>query len=231
MVIEGQSRTTNLPWCLDEKQLAGAHEIEKLRLMNDAEMIAYGMLFLGEDDTSVLHRPTGPRPRGNCAVIAAGTGLGEAMLSWDGARHHPVASEGGHSDFAPRNDLEIELLQYLSEKYGGHVSYERVVSGPGLRNLYLFLRDTARGRESERLADLLRIGDPSATISRLGLSGEEPICVAALDLFCILYGAEAGNLALKSQALGGVFLAWMTRRRHPARWRFRFPRASEVGPW
>jgi glucokinase len=138
-------------------------------------------------------------------LIAAGTGLGEAILVWDGARHLVIASEGGHADFAPRNDLEVDLLRFLQKEFG-HVSYERVLSGPGLYNIYRFLRDTGHALEPQWLGDRLRSGDPSAVVSEVGLAGGHPLCTTALDLFVSIYGAEAGNLALKALAVGGVFI-------------------------
>ena len=142
---------------------------------------------------------------GNQAVISSGTGLGEAGLYWDGKKHRPFACEGGHSDFAPRNELEAELFRHLREKFG-RVSYERVLSGPGLLNIYEFLRDTRRGEETAALAEEMRRADPAAVISRAALAGKYELCVKALDLFVSVYGAEAGNLALKMMATGGVFV-------------------------
>src|SRR5438132_306887 len=139
-VIEGKCRTTNLPWQLDERDLARAVGAPRAKLLNDLEAAAYGMLYLRPDELCVLNAGL-PKRQGNVAVIAAGTGLGEAMLYWDGQRHHPMASEGGHADFAPQNDQEVELLRYLWENLGGHASYERVLSGPGFHNIYRFLRD------------------------------------------------------------------------------------------
>src|SRR2546425_1343057 len=136
-------------------------------------------------------------------LIAAGTGLGEALILWDGLRHHVVASEGGHADFAPRSDCETELLGYLRREFG-HVSYERVLSGPGLFNIYRFLRDTTCTTEPQWLKDRIAGGDRSAVISEVGLAGDHPLCVEALELFVSIYGAEAGNLALKALAVGGV---------------------------
>jgi glucokinase len=132
--------------------------------------------------------------------------LGEAMLVWDGVHHHPVASEGGHADFAPRTDQEVELLLYLRRQFNGHVSYERVLTGPGLHNIYNFLRDTAYAPEPAWLAERLATGDASAAIAEIGLAGGAPLCVAALDLFAAAYGAEAGNMALRCLAIGGVFI-------------------------
>ena len=137
---------------------------------------------------------------------AAGTGLGEGILYWDGKQHHPIATEGGHVDLAPRTDQEIELLCYLRQKFAGRVSYERVLSGPGIHAVYSFLRDSGHVAEPSWLVEKLRSGDPSETISQLAVAGEDPLCVAALDLFCTIYGAEAGNLALKCMAVGGVFV-------------------------
>jgi glucokinase len=139
------------------------------------------------------------------ALIAAGTGLGEALLIWDGRRHLVVASEGGHADFAPRTDLEVDLLRFLQKEFG-RVSSERVVSGPGLFNIYRFLRDTGHAPEPSWLGDRIASGDPSAVVSEVGLAGGHPLCVQALDLFSALYGAEAGNLALTGLAVGGVYL-------------------------
>jgi glucokinase len=131
--------------------------------------------------------------------------LGEAGLYWDGTRHHPFACEGGHADFSPRNELEIELLRYLLRSYA-HVSYERVLSGPGLRNIYNFLRDTGRGAECPEVVEAMHTQDPSAVIARAALEESCPLCVQALALFVSLYGAAAGNLALKTMATGGVFV-------------------------
>lgn len=152
-----------------------------------------------------LHRG-GEQTSGNAAVIAAGTGLGEAGLYWDGARHRPFASEGGHASFAPRDDLEMELLRFLLTEYG-HASWERVLSGQGLFNVYRFFRDTGRFEEPEWLAESIRQEDPAASIAQCALEGTAPICEHSLELFVSLYGAEAGNLALKMMAVGGVYIA------------------------
>jgi len=142
---------------------------------------------------------------GNRAVIAAGTGLGQAGMFWDGRQHQVFACEGGHTDFGPRNDLEIELLRYLLAKFG-RVSYERVLSGPGLVNIYHFLRDTGRGQEPKWLAEAMTVGDPAAAISQSALNGKSSLSEQALDMFVAIYGAEAGNLALKILATGGIFV-------------------------
>src|SRR5206468_2149650 len=143
---------------------------------------------------------------GNQAVIAAGTGLGEGGLYWDGSRHHVFASEGGHCDFAPVDDIQVELFQYLRARHG-HVSYERVLSGPGLVNIFDFLRDTGKGKPPDWLVGEIVETDAAAAISHAGLSGKCPMCEQALDIFVAIFGAEAGNLALKIKATGGVFLA------------------------
>jgi glucokinase len=206
-VIDGHARITNLPWALDEAQLATLTHVPRVKLLNDLEATAYGVLFLNDDERHLLN-PGAPVGRaGNIAVIAAGTGLGEAVLYADGTRYHPIASEGGHADFAARSDEEIELLRYLRTRFNGHVSYERLLSGPGIHNIYCFLRDTHYAPEPDWLGEKLSSGDPSATIAESGLAGTAPLCVKALELFSEIYGAEAGNLGLKCLALGGVFIA------------------------
>ncbi len=202
-VIEGKSKATNLPWELDERRLAQVLRVPRVKLLNDLEAATYGMLYLEPTDLHVM-QPGLPR-KGTIAVIAAGTGLGEAFLYWDGARYHPIATEGGHADFAPRSDLEIGLLRYLQRECD-HVSYERVLSGPGLFNIYRFLRDSGIAPEPEWLRTRIVEGDPGAVISEIGLAGDDPLCTKALDLFVSIYGAEAGNLALKAFAVGGVYV-------------------------
>jgi glucokinase len=205
-VLDGKCHTTNLPWQLDEQTLARAISTPRVKLLNDLEATGYGILQLPADELCVLNTGSRPGRRGHAAVIAAGTGLGEAILYWDGQRHHPIASEGGHVDYAPRTDQEIELLRYLRARIGGRVSIERVLSGPGFYDIYCFLRDSGHTPESFEVAAKFRTEDPNPTITRLGLAGEDPLCVAALQLFSTLYGAEAGNLALKCLATGGVFV-------------------------
>jgi len=202
-VVNGRSVTTNLPWQLDEATLAASLPARRVRLLNDLEATGYGVLTLPPTALEPLQR--GAARRGNMVLIAAGTGLGEALLIWDGQRHLVVASEGGHVDFAPRTDLETELLRFLRKELG-RVSYERVLSGPGLYNVYRVLRDTGGLPEPSWLHDRIATGDPSAVVSEVGLAGGHPLCVQALDLFVSVYGAEAGNLALKALAVGGVFV-------------------------
>ncbi len=202
-VVDGRCVTTNLPWELDEQSLSEAIPARRVRLLNDLEAAGYGVLALPLRDLAPLQ--AGTARKANMVLIAAGTGLGEALLVWDGASHHVVASEGGHADFAPRNDLEIDLLCFLQKEFG-HVSYERVLSGPGLSNIYRFLRDSGQTPEPQWLRERIEREDPSAVVSEVGLVGGHPLCTRALELFVSIYGAEAGNLALKALALGGVFV-------------------------
>jgi glucokinase len=202
-VVDGRSITPNLPWELDEAKLARSLGIPRVKLLNDLESAGHGVLGLSASSLVPLQ---GGQPRaGHRALIAAGTGLGEAHLVWDGHRHTVAASEGGHTDFAPRSEREIGLLRYLMRQFG-HVSYERVVSGPGLHHVYRFLRETDAGPVPDWLDAKLRTDDPSAVISAAALEGRDPACVEALDLFVSVYGAEAGNLALKGLAVGGVYV-------------------------
>lgn len=203
-IISGQCAATNLPWVIDPKRVARALNLRSVMLLNDLEATAYGIQTLPRSAFAVLNEGR-VEPHGAIAVIAAGTGLGEAALVWDGARYHAVASEGGHADFAPRNELEIDLLQHLAKRFG-HVSYERVLSGSGKVELYRFLRDTGRGEEPAWLAQQMAVEDPSPVVSELGLSGRSKLCADALDLFVSIYGAETGNLALKLLARGGVYV-------------------------
>ncbi len=203
-VVDGRSVTTNLPWVVDARRLGDDLGIPAVDLINDLEANAYGIGALEADDFAVLNAGA-LSTSGNAAIIAAGTGLGEAGLFWDGRRHCPFACEGGHASFAPANDLQSEFLTYLRRSYD-HVSWERVLSGPGLLAVYGFLRDTGRGEEPPWLAEEMRREDPAAVIGRTALLGRSALCAQALDLFISLYGAEAGNLALKMMAIGGLYL-------------------------
>jgi glucokinase len=203
-VRNGRVEASNLPWIIESKRLADELKITKALLINDLEANAWGIPALDAKDVVALNHVKG-KPIGNQAVIAAGTGLGEAGMYWDGLRHHVFASEGGHGDFAPRNPLEVELFNYLRTRFG-HVSYERIVSGPGLVNVFSFLRDTGRGTPPQWLVDEMAHSDPAAAISRAGMDSKCSLCEQALDLFVSIYGAEAGNLALKLMATGGVYL-------------------------
>lgn len=199
-VSGGQGRTTNLSWSLSEHALADATGIPRVRLLNDLEAAALGMLGLRGEQRAVLQPAREPARRGDIAVIAAGTGLGEAMLHWDGARYHAIASEGGHAGFAPRSDEEIELLRFLRAERGGHVSVERVCSGLGLRNVYRFARERSGEPEPDWLAERMQKEDVGALVGELGQSGRDPVCARALDLFISIYGNEAGALALRCVA-------------------------------
>ena len=203
-VIDNYSRTTNLPWVVDGASIAKQFDIPRVQLLNDLEATAYGILLLRPDEIEVLNPGVPPKKRQALALIAAGTGLGEAILFWDGKSYRPMPSEGGHTDFAPNNDNEIELLRYLRSQYL-HVSYERLLSGPGLHAIYEYLRDTKKN-EPTWLAEKIKAGNPAAEIAEAGLKGQAEIAKQTLDLFASVYGAEAGNLALKALALDGVYI-------------------------
>ena len=203
-VRNGRVETSNLPWVIEQSRLAKEIHLPETLLINDLEANAWGIGALAQSDLVPLNQVKGT-VIGNQAVVAPGTGLGEAGLFWDGARHHVVACEGGHTDFAPQGELQIELLRFLTARFG-HVSYERILSGPGLLNAYEFLRETGRGKESPALALAMEQGDPSAAISRAALGGTDKLADQAMDLFVAVYGAEASNLALKILATGGLFL-------------------------
>jgi len=204
-VLDDKVKTPNLPWLIDGSELRQALKLDSLALLNDLEAAAYGVFTLKDDEFCTLNQGT-QRQSGNKALIAAGTGLGEAILHDEGRHFHPLASEGGHADFAPRDDLEIELLRYLMGRFG-HVSYERALSGPGLFNIYGFLKEKRGFEEPKWLADRLAAeNDPSAVVSQAALANEAEICVKALDLFVSIYGAEAGNLALRAKALRGLYV-------------------------
>ncbi len=203
-VIDNHSRTTNLPWVVDGPSIARQFDIPRVQLLNDLEVTAYGILLLRPDELEVLNPGTPQKKRQALALIAAGTGLGEAILFWDGKSYRPMPSEGGHTDFAPNNDYEIELLRYLRSQYL-HVSYERLLSGPGLISIYEYIRDTKKN-EPTWLAEKIKAGNPAAEIAETGLKGQAEIATQALNLFASIYGAEAGNLALKALSLDGVYV-------------------------
>jgi len=203
-VRDGRCITSNLPWKIESRQLASTLKLAGTLLINDLEASAWGISALQPEDFVNLN-PGLPEASGNQAIIAAGTGLGEAGLYWDGQRYRVFACEGGHTDFAPCGELEIELLRYLTKKFG-RVSYERVLSGPGLVNIFEFLRDTGRGNPPQWLADEMNVSDPAPCISRAALDGRCGLSEKALEIFVSIYGAEAGNLALKMMATGGLFV-------------------------
>jgi glucokinase, proteobacterial type len=202
-VVDGQSVTPNLPWIVSAENLARTLNLESVTLINDLEATAYGIPALKNEEMLTLNE--GAVEQGNAALVAAGTGLGVASIFWDGKHHVPSASEGGHMDFAPRNPLEIELLKYMMTKHS-RVSIERVLSGPGLFNIYDFLRASGYGTEQPEIAARFAENDPSSVISRAALAHECKMCVKALDLFAAIYGATAGNIALTLKAINGVYI-------------------------
>ncbi len=204
----GRSKISNLPWVIDSRELAAQLKLRTVGLINDLEALAYGIDALESKDFVTISEGSSDA-EGNIAVVSAGSGLGEAGLYWDGFRHHPFACEGGHTEFAPKNDVEIELLQYLMKKYGNqHVSYERILSGPGVKNVYEFLRDTSKEAEPAWLKEELdAASDVPALISELALSKKAPICDRTLSIFVSVFGSEAGNCALKLMGTGGIFVA------------------------
>jgi len=206
-VVAGRVTITNLPWVIDETQLQAALNLSFVHLLNDLEAIAHAVPLLEPADLHTLNEGQ-PTPGGAVAIIAPGTGLGEAFLTWDGSRYRPHASEGGHTDFAPTNPSEVELLRYLQQRYE-HVSYEWVCSGQGLPNIYAFLKDSGYAEEPAWLAgQLAAADDPTPVIVNMALDEEKPceLCAATLNTFVSVLGAEAGNLALKVLATGGVYL-------------------------
>ena len=199
-----KAEVTNLPWTITTATLLSELPIEKVTLLNDLEASAYGIHLLQEKDFFTLHAKES-HCRGNKALISPGTGLGEAGIFFDGQKEFPFACEGGHTDFAPQNPLEEDLLRFLREKFG-HVSYERIVSGPGLRNVYQFVVETRIESEKKGVFEEIMINNSSFLIAEKGARGESKACQKALDIFCSVYGAEVGNLALKLFSLGGVYL-------------------------
>ena len=205
-VRDGRLRLTNLPWTLDSRELAAGLVIDHVFLINDLEANGYGIAELSADQIYTLGEGDA-RQIGNRALLAAGTGLGEGFLVWNGRAHVPYPSEGGHSDYAPRNEDEIDLLRFLKQKYNGRISAERVVSGMGLTNIYEFLREVRGMDEPNWLAErIAAVPDPNAVITELALSAKSEICEKALDMFVSAYGAEAGNLALKVLSVGGLYV-------------------------
>ncbi len=204
-VRRGRSKISNLPWVIDSRDLAKQLKLDSVGMINDLEAYAYGIDGLDSKDFVTLNAGS-EDAEGNRAVISARTGLGVAGLYWDGYRHHPFACEGGHSDFAPRNALEMELLAYLQKKYG-RISYERLLSGPGIKNIYDFLRDARKADEPQWLKDQIGAApDPPAVISQLALEGKAAICDQTLSIFVSIYGAETGNCALNFLSTGGIFI-------------------------
>jgi glucokinase len=206
-VIGGRARITNLPWVIEEDRLRETIRADSVRLMNDLEAIAYGVTLLQGEDLHTLNEGV-PVPRGAMAVIAPGTGLGEAFLIWEGGRYRAYPSEGGHADFGPNSDLEIDLLRYLHKKFG-HVSPERICSGQGLPNVYDFLKESGYAEERDWVAEKLSSADDPTPVIVTGALDHErrcELCSTAVEIFISALGAEAGNLALKVMATAGVYL-------------------------
>ena len=204
-VIDGRSHVVNLRWPVDARKLAGSLGLTRVDVLNDLEATAWGIPELPSKKLQSL-TPGLRSGRGNAALIAAGTGLGMALLIRDGDRFTPVASEGGHQEFAPRDDLEIELLRFMRQRLG-RVSVERIVAGPGFSAIYRFLVESGRGQESESISRRMAEGaDPNAIVTEAALEGD-PVAGRAVDLFVSMYGSAAGDLALVTKATGGVYVA------------------------
>jgi glucokinase len=203
-VENGVAAATNLPWQMRTTRLKRKLQTEAVELINDLVANAYSLQVVEKRDLATLSH--GRRRTGNAAMLSAGTGLGAAILFWNGKKHIPHPSEGGHVEFGPKSRLELDLLKYLFERFG-HVSYERVLSGGGLFNIYRFLRDAEDfGKEPGWLAERLEQGDPAAVITETARLGKNRLCTKALDLFVSIYGAAAGNLALQITAVSGLYI-------------------------
>lgn len=210
-VVEGDCTTPNLPWTISTPALAREIGIPRTALINDLQAMGHGLCWLRPEELVPL-QPGEPHPRGVIAIIAAGTGLGEAFLVWEGDRYQVHVSEGGHASYAPNSTLECGLLGFLRAEFG-HVSRERVLSGPGLVSIYRYLATNGHASEAVGVRGEMELEDPAAVISRHALAGTDPLCVRALDVFASAYGAQAGNLALTVMATGGVYLGGGIARR------------------
>lgn len=205
-IINGDCITTNLPWQLSHQDIARQLGVDHVYLLNDLAATAWGILGLNKQHFVPLNANAQPKT-GHIAILAAGTGLGEVIIAWDGEHYHVIAGEGGHSDFAPNNAQEIDLLRYLLQKHPDHVSCERLISGEGLCNIYQFLKDTGYAPAQASIEEKMATSDMAAVIGEAGVAGSDALCVEALALFCRLYGSEAGNLAIKCLPYAGVYLA------------------------
>lgn len=207
-VSKGRVKLTNLPWILEEQQLQEASEIPTVKLLNDLEAVAWSIPSLRSNDLYALNSKGVATPEGPIVILAPGTGLGEAFLIWDGCRYRAYPSEGGHSSFAPTNELELGLLRYLMRKFP-HVSFERVCSGIGIPNIYTFLKESGIEEEPAWLRHKLdTVEDITPVIINSALAKEEPcaICTTTLEIFISILGSEAGNMALKLLPSGGIYL-------------------------
>jgi glucokinase len=201
-VLNGRAKLSNIQWEIDSTELSNHFKIKNVQLINDLEATAYGLATLTEKDIAVIHEGS-YAPVGNAAVIAPGTGLGEAGLFWDGNYYHPFATEGGHCDFAPRDEFDFELYSFLQKKFG-HVSWERLVCGPGIVNIYQFLRDEKKREEPGWLKEKMQNGADAAIIS--GHSKQSEICNETMQLFIRYLAYESANLVIKLKATGGLFI-------------------------
>ena len=205
-VVDGAAKITNLPWTIEARVLADRLDGIPVALLNDLQATALGVLVLPDTAFAVLQPPTAIVPGATLAVIAPGTGLGESLVVSDGIQMRALPSEGGHADFAPGTDEEIALLRYLRGIHGDHVSYERVLSGAGIGETYDFVRRTIGTSEPAWLTEVFAAGDRNAAIARTALDKRDPACIRALEMFTEILGAEAGNLALRGLATGGVVI-------------------------
>ena len=203
-VIDGKSKLTNLPWVLDSATMRRDMNTP-VCFINDLEATAYGLAGLRDEERTTLAAGD-PKAKGNIAILAPGTGLGEAGLFWDGQYYHPFATEGGHSDFAPRTRIDVEIFYHLQEQYG-HVSWERVVSGMGIKNIFHFLTQVRKEQVPEWLSERLKDQDPAAVISQAALRHEDLVCAETMELFVRFMATEAASLVLKLMATGGLYLA------------------------
>ena len=202
-IQDRKCKATNLPWIVDADLIEKEANISHVSLINDLEANAYGINCLEKKEFFSLNE--GKKHTGNAALISAGTGLGEAGFYWDGKKYHPFACEGGHCSFSPENDLEVQLWSYLRKQYD-HISFERILSGPGLNSIYRFLIDEGIEKEEEQVKKAMENTDPPHVITEMGMKNVSASCARALDLFVAIYGGEAANLALKMFAVGGLYI-------------------------
>jgi glucokinase len=203
-VVSGESKTTNLPWRISEDRIKEQFNLKVVKLVNDLVATAMAIPLMNKEDLYSLN-PAASKKGESIALIAPGTGLGQALLTYQNGRHVPLPSEGGHADFAPNTEAEMKLWHYLHQHFG-HVSIERVVSGAGLVNIYNWLKASGRFREPEWLRQNLKQMDPAQAITEAALTGKNAACVQALNTFVSIFGAAAGNFALTGAAMGGVYL-------------------------
>ncbi len=202
-ILHNKVKGTNFPWIIDGEKISDDLNVDRVTLINDMEANAYGLAAITEDELQTLDK--GKNHPGNAAVISPGTGLGEAGLYWDGKNYHPFPAEGGHCDFSPRNDFDVQLWRYLHDKFG-HVSWERVVSGQGIHNIYNFLRKYREEKEPQWLTKKMEEEDAPIVITQMGKNDKDKICKETLNLFLEYLAVAACQLALKSKALGGIYI-------------------------